>query len=715
MNHGTESEPATTTETVGWPAVADSTCPAGFQDLPTGICLLQHGRLVCLNAAAIEVLGRPARVLRDLGSLDEVAIEQDREHVAAVLGGDCEEGTRHTLRFSVHCEDGSIRLLEFVFARTEFNGDGAVIGTLADVTEQDRLQRQLELAAAVFDSSYEGVIICDAQLGIQMVNPAFTAITGYSGDEAIGRTPGMLSSDRHGAAFYQEMWEMIELSGHWEGEIWNRRKNGDVFPEFLSITAMKDADGLVGHYIGVFTDVTHRKLSDRQLHRLVHYDTLTDLPNREMFKQQLKSRMVRARSNHAQLALIYIDVDNFKAINDSFGHAEGDSLLQVIAERLKNTLREGDRRRPPDIVARLGGDEFVVMIDDLHEVDHAGVVAQKILERIQRPVSLGGYTLPLDASLGIAVYPVDAENVDDLLHHADMAMYQAKRSGRGHYEFFTRQLRERVHRQMQLRGALHDALELGQFHLVFQPQIGAHNGMIRGIEALLRWEHPELGMVPPFEFIPLMEETGYIEAVGLWVIKEAARQCVAWKQRSAGPLRIAVNLSARQLRSASIVEDIKETLAATGLPPTCFEIELTESLAMEDVKITQRVLAQLSELGVRIAIDDFGTGYSSLSYLQHFFLDVLKIDRSFVGRCVDKHHDREIVRATIALAHSMGLEVVAEGVETAEQCAFLREQNVDLLQGYLFSKPVSAEEAGRLIECQNAFGGPPAELLRWMA
>lgn len=586
-----------------------------------------------------------------------------------------------------------------------------VLSNLPNDRDLDQAER-LRLTEAVFEYSLEGVIVCDQEFRILMVNPAFTAITGHSAEEAVGKTPAILSSGRHDPGFYQEMWEMIETSGHWEGEIWNKRKTGEMYPEYLSITAIKDDDSTC-RYIGVFTDITHRKLSDRQIHRLVHYDSLTDLPNRDLFLQQLKSRLVRAKANRRRVGVAYVDVDRFKAVNDSLGHSEGDKLLQVIANRLKQVLRCGDRNRPCDVVARIGGDEFAILIDDLARTEDAALVAQKLLDRINQPISLTGLTLNMNASLGIATYPDDGDNVDDLLRNADLAMYQAKQLGRGRYQFFTADLRRGAQRQLSMRRALGEALDNQQFRLVYQPQVSTFSGVIRGIEVLLRWDHPQWGEVSPLEFIPILEENGEIERVGQWLIDQACRQAVRWKSRSNSPLRIAVNLSARQFRDGDIVAQIDRALVDTELPSSCLEVELTESLAMANVDVTNKVLTRMRELGVRVSIDDFGTGYSSLSYLQHFRVDALKIDRSFIHRCVDNPHHRNLTRSIIALAKAMDLEIVAEGVETDAQRQFLAEQYVDLLQGHLFSRPIEAAAIEDLIDAQNrsslaqATGGEP--------
>lgn len=691
---------------------------AGYlEELPGGVCAIRDRQIQYLNTAAAQLLGCSDGAPPIGRPLSDLALIDDRECLSERLSG-TPAGRNGTavLEFRVQHPDGRVRRLAFHY-KVAAAGDVSplLLGTLTDITDQAREDEYLRLTAAVFDNSLEGVIVCDQDRRILMVNPAFSAITGYGSADAIGRTPAILHSGRHGPGFYQEMWEMIELSGHWEGEVWNKRKNGEVYPEYLSITAITDDDGLACSYIGVFTDISHRKLSDQQIHRLVHYDKLTDLPNRDSFLQQLKSRLVRARATRRRIAVIYLDVDHFKAINDSLGHQEGDHLLQTVASRLKRAVRCGDRRRPCDVVARLGGDEFVILVDDLTEPQESVVVAEKLLEKIEEPVSLDGQMLNVDASLGIAVYPDDGDNVDDLLRNADMAMYHAKQNGRGQYRFFTERMRARIQRHLKIRGALHTALDQGELRLVYQPQVSAYNDMIRGVEALLRWRHPEWGPMSPMEFVPILEEDGEIERVGRWVIDQACQACVAWKRRSKGPLRVAVNLSARQLRNTDLVTHIARSLDAHGLPASCFEVELTESLAMDDVAVTQRLLASLHELGVRVSIDDFGTGYSSLSYLQNFQIDALKIDRSFIRHCVANPHDRELTRSIIALAKSMELEVIAEGVETEEQRIFLTDQQVDLLQGYRFSRPVTAEAIHRLIEIHNngdhSAGGRPVTVV----
>lgn len=672
-----------------------------LEQLPGAFCIVHDGCLRYVSPLAASLLGvdsvgdAPNHRLADYVVSDE----------AAALIAWLEEPavSNRTARFHFHAGDGFTRRLGLTRidpTRTAMFTHGLCI-SLTEIPQEDLVPYHVRLKASVFDNSHEGVIICDENLQMLMVNPAFSAITGYREDEVLGKKPSVLSSGRHGAHFYREMWNVLETSGHWEGEIWNKRKSGEIYTEYLSITALHDAEGMPKNYIGVFTDISHRKLTDEQIHRLIHYDILTNLPNRELFRQQLRNRIVRAGKRQSKFAVIFIDVDRFKAINDTLGHQEGDKVLQLIAHRLENGLRNRDGGRPHDIVARLSGDEFAVIIDDLRHKEDVTLVAEKILDKIKEPISLGEYTLRVEASVGISIYPDDADNVDDLLRNSDLAMYDAKQNGRGRYRCFTPVLRTHARRQLKMLDALHQALDNDQFEVVYQPQIASANGLIRAVEALLRWEHPEFGAVPPSQFIPLLEQEGEIQRVGLWVIDEACRQMVKWKGVSNLPIRLAVNLSLSQLRSSGLVDAIAGVLKQRNMPPSCLEVELTESVAMEDVELTQQVLGRLKEMGMRISIDDFGTGYSSLSYLQYLDVDALKIDRSFIHRCLENRSDELIVRSIVALAHSIHLEVVAEGVETNAQREFLSDLGVELLQGFLFSKPIGVAEVTAMLTGQG--------------
>ncbi|RMG34694.1 MAG: EAL domain-containing protein, partial [Gammaproteobacteria bacterium] len=664
-------------------------------------CIVHDGRLRYLDALAASLLGIAPGEDPSGRPLTEYVLEDDATLLGEWLAA--ASATKPEIHCRVPTGDDDMRRIRLTLIdpdKTAVFAPGLCLA-LAEAPTNDTFLDQVRLKASVFDNSLEGVIICDDDLRMLMVNPAFTAITGYREHEVLGEKPSILSSGRHGPHFYRQMWEILETSGHWEGEIWNRRKSGEIYPEYLSITALHDAEGIPKHYIGVFTDISHRKLTDDQIHRLVHYDTLTNLPNRELFRQQLRNRIVRAGRRRSKFAVIFIDVDRFKSINDTLGHREGDKVLQMMAHRLENSLRNRDGARPHDIVARLSGDEFAVIVDDLRSRDDVALVAEKILEKIKEPISLGEYTLRVEASAGITIYPDDADNVDDLLRNSDLAMYNAKQQGRGRYRCFSPMLRTQAREHLQMLDALHQALDEQQFELVYQPQVASANGLIRGVEALLRWQHPKFGKVPPSQFIPLLEQEGQIQRVGLWVLERSCRQAMEWKAFSSLPIRLAVNLSLSQIRSPDFADEVRGVLAQSGMPPACLEVELTESVAMDDVKLTQRVLGRLKEMGVRISIDDFGTGYSSLSYLQYLNVDALKIDRSFIDRCLENRSDELIVRSIVALAHSIDLEVVAEGVETQAQREFLGGLGVELLQGYLFSEPVSADEITRMLEAQS--------------
>ncbi len=663
-----------------------------LEQLPGAFCIIDDGLLRYVNPPAAALLGVDSAGCATNRPFSEYALSDDATALTEWL--EAPSFAERTIRFRTRIDDDVVRRIALTVmdpVRTAAFTRG-LCASLTELPEDDVLLHHVRLKASVFDNSLEGVIICDDDLRMLMVNPAFSAITGYSEHEVLGKKPGVLSSGRHGPHFYREMWEILETSGHWEGEIWNKRKTGEIYPEYLSITALHDAEGIPKHYLGVFTDISHRKLSDDQIHRLVHYDTLTNLPNRELFRQQLRNRIVRAGRRNSKFVVIFIDVDRFKAINDTLGHREGDKVLQMIAHRLENGLRNRDGARPHDIVARLSGDEFAVIMDDLRSREDVALVVDKILEKIREPIALGEYTLRAEASAGISVYPDDADNVDDLLRNSDLAMYDAKQHGRGCYRRFTPLLRTRARDHLKMLDALHQSLYDDQLDVVYQPQIAGANGLIRGVEALLRWSHPDLGNVPPAQFVPLLEQEGEIQRVGLWVIEKSCRQMMEWKKCSKLPIRLAVNLSLSQLRNPEFTDQITGVLEQSGMPPTCLEVELTESVAMEDVELTQRVLGHLKEMGIRISIDDFGTGYSSLSYLQYLNVDALKIDHSFIRRCLENRSDELIVRSIVALAHSINLEVVAEGVETDAQRGFLSELGVELLQGFLFSRPVGALE-----------------------
>lgn len=546
-------------------------------------------------------------------------------------------------------------------------------------------EAQLKLAAKVFEQGNEGFIITDAEHKIVMLNHAVTVISGYSEAEVLGQDLHMLVAGADDKNFYHAMWEKIDTHGSWQGEVSNCRKDGSLYPGWFSVSRALDTQGNVTHIIGIFNDITKHKEAEAHINQLVNFDALTGLPNRILLTDRIKQAISIAQRNNEPLALMYLDLDQFKNVNDSLGHHIGDELLKLLAERLKALVRE------EDTVSRLGGDEFIMV---LREADSNGAirVANRLLEVIAQPCLIGQYELVITPSIGIALYPTDGEDFDTLFKCADVAMYRAKQSGRNHYCFFTPEMQEHSIRKLQLENALRHAVELDQLVLHYQPQISLESGRVIGAEALVRWQHPEFGLVSPAEFIPISEETGQILQIGEWVLRTAIRQMKAWIDSGLGPMIIAVNLSSVQFRHLHLPELVTQILDEEQLPSKYLELELTESVAMDNPLAAIEVMNNLHERGIRMSIDDFGTGYSSLSYLKRFKIYKLKIDQSFVRDITVDTDDKAIVSAIISLAKSMGMKTIAEGVETEGQLAYLHEKCCDEVQGYYYSKPLPADQ-----------------------
>ena len=550
---------------------------------------------------------------------------------------------------------------------------------------------QLQLAAQVFESSRDAITITDARGAIITVNEAFTTITGYPAAEVVGKNPKILQSGRHDAEYYRVMWASIQEHGHWQGEIWNKRKNGEIYPEWLKITAVKNRSQTT-NYIAVFSDITGDIRAAEHIQRLAYYDTLTDLPNRALLLDRLDLAIAHAKRSGYKCAVLFLDMDRFKNINDALGHSIGDQLLKSVAARLKECARE------VDTVARMGGDEFVVVLDGMAEIGSILTVARKMLHSLSQPYEVEGHNIRATPSIGISVYPEDGTDRESLIMNADSAMYHAKENGRNDFKFFVPDMKTKVAEKLFIESDLRKALEYGQFVLHYQPQVDIKTGHIIGAEALVRWNHPAAGLISPAKFIPIAEESGLIVPLGEWILNEACRQNLAWQKTGLPPISIAVNLSAVQFRQQNLCQLINKALSDTGLDPHYLELELTEGLVMSNTNSAIETLNCFKEMGVHISIDDFGTGYSSLSYLKHFPIDYLKIDQSFVRDITTNPDDAAITTAIINMAQGLNLRTIAEGVETADQLAFLRLHSCDVVQGYYFSKPVPATEFADILQ-----------------
>lgn len=570
------------------------------------------------------------------------------------------------------------------------------VGAVQNITEQHLAAEQLRIAAVTFETQ-EAIAITDPDANILRVNRAFEALSGYSAEEIIGQNPRILQSGRHDAAFYQAMWSDLLSIGEWSGEIWDRRKNGEIYPKYMTITAVYDDQHRVTHYVGVSSDISERKQAEADIHQLAFYDPLTNLPNRRLLLDRLRQAMAVSMRSGRHGALLFLDLDHFKIINDTQGHAVGDLLLVEVAHRLQSCVREGDS------VARLGGDEFVVVLEDLSaQPDEAAsqteLVAEKIRDELNRPCMLKNHECRTAPSIGISLFRGHLENAEELLKHADVAMYQAKKAGRNAIRFFDPQMQTVLEKRTAIEADLHRALARQQFRLHYQIQVDSR-GKATGAEVLLRWEHPQHGFVFPDQFIPLAEETGLILPIGLWVLQTACAQLNTWQHDAlTRDLTLAVNVSARQFHQADFVAQVQRVVMDCCIKPSLLKLELTESTVLENVDDTIARMRELKMLGLSFSMDDFGTGYSSLQYLKRLPLDQIKIDRSFVHDITSDPNDAAIVQAIIAMTGALGLNVIAEGVETEEQREFLGKHGCHAFQGYLFSKPVIVGEFEALLK-----------------
>lgn len=647
-----------------------------------------EGRVTFWNPASEQLYGFRAEQIigKHLGGL--VLSEADGVEFEAILRQVLSTGISPPLReWQVLTRDGEMRWVMSSMFVIRFGRDQAqTICMDVDITERIRSEQHTHKLSSVVQQTADAVIITDHLGVIEYVNPAFEEITGYDRTEAIGKTPALIKSGRHDKNFYRELWDTIRGGNVYRNVLINRKKDGSVYYEEKTITPLRNVDGKITHYVSTAKDITERMHTQERLQYLAYHDALTELPNRVLLMDRLEHALSRVRWTGRQLAVLFLDLDRFKVINDTLGHDFGDRLLQVVAQRLRRCVREGDT------VSRVSGDEFAILLEDMASTEDVVLVARKLLDTFGQPFEVFRRELFVTTSIGISVCPTDGTDAPTLLKNADTAMYRAKERGRNIYQFYSADMSAKAVELLALETGLRRALERNELILHYQPTVDLRSGQIVGAEALLRWNHRELGLIYPAEFIPLLEETGLISPVGDWVLENACIEAQRWQARHGRPLRVAVNLSANQFNSPEITEKVSQALRVSGLDPSLLELEITESVIMKHAQQTIDTLSALGEMGIRFAIDDFGTGYSSLSYLKRFPIHSLKIDKSFVKDIPGDLDDSAIITTVVAMAHNLKLEVVAEGVETEQQVAFLRACGCDAIQGYQFSRPVSADE-----------------------
>ncbi|MBF0266373.1 MAG: EAL domain-containing protein [Gammaproteobacteria bacterium] len=594
----------------------------------------------------------------------------------------------------IYREDGYIfhALIESSIYINSDNDAPLIRLILTDIEEIHQMQAQAHLSEKIIENSIEGILITDRKGHILTVNKTFTKITGYSKEEAIGKTPSILRSGKHDKEFYQRLWQTIKNEGFWEGEIWNRREDGEVYLEWLCIREIKDDQGHFYFYVGKFSDLTTIKDTQTRLHFLAHFDVLTQLPNRTLFNDRLSQAIMTAERSKNKVVLFFMDLDGFKDINDSLGHDSGDILLQQVAKRLLSTVRK------MDTVSRLGGDEFTIIANDIVNTDQIITLAEKILNALSEPFIIDKRKFFIGASIGISTFPDDAINGSDLVQYADTAMYQAKENGKNQFCFYTQRMGDMASERMQLEHELNVAIEQNQLVLHYQPQYHIETGDISGMEALVRWYHPQRGLILPTEFIPEAEKTNLILLLGEWVLNSACAQAQKWLQAGKENIQIAINISAKQFQQPGFDEEIKQLLLKHDIAGDNIELEITEKSLITDIDKVLSTLHNLKAMGISIAIDDFGTGYSSMNYLKRLPLDVLKIDRSFIKDIDIESVDEAIIKSILALAQGLNLKVVAEGIETQFQRELLSQLKCNYAQGFLYNKAITVEEISMVLD-----------------
>ena len=648
-------------------------------------------RWVYVAPYVTRLLGYPPEEWTNLQFWIDRIHADDRSSASQYCERCTQQGQSHSFEYRFVKKNGGVVWLRDACS-VEMEGSRPVRlrGFMIDITERKQAELQLQQLSLAVEQSPAAVVITNLDAAIEYVNPRFSQITGYSLEEVRGQNPRILQSGELLPELYRTLWQTLVAGKVWHGEFQNRRKDGSHFWERASISPLRNAQGQVTHYIAVKEDITVQKRNEEQLIYQATHDELTGLANRTLLKDLLEQSIHYAHRSGRMVAVLLLDLDRFKLVNDSLGHGAGDELLVAVAQRLKAIVREADT------VARFGGDEFVVLLTEVASAEDVRKVAGNILRQLALPQCIEQRELTVTASLGISFYPDDGGDSATLIRNADIAMYQAKREGSS-FSCYSTEMNARLLHTLEMETALRQALDPCQFCLVYQPKVDLFSGSIVGCEALIRWKHPQRGLVSPAEFIPLAEETGLIVPIGRWALQEACRQSMAWQAAGLPPLSVAVNLSARQFRTGDLLQTVREALETSGLQPSLLDLELTESMIMDDPRSAEAAMRSLKQLGVSLSLDDFGTGYSSLNYLRRFPVDSLKIDRSFIQDVVADPSGASVVTSVIAIAHNLGISAIAEGVETAAQLEFLAASGCDLLQGYLFSRPVPADDFAELV------------------
>lgn len=627
----------------------------------------------------------------------QIVHPDDRLRVDKAYRDSIANRTPYEIEHRLVMADGRIKVI-LECGETYYGEDGSAlrsIGTAQDISSIRQMESQMQLLGVAFKHSGEAILISDQANNIVTVNPAFTVLTGYEEAEAIGKNPRFLSAGRNTPEDYEAMWQSIKIKGFWQGEIWDRRKDGAIYPKWMSISVIRSDEGEIRYHIAHFTDISAERAAEEKLHHIAHHDSLTGLPNRFSLSGRIHQALALARRDGGRVALLFIDLDRFKVVNDTLGHHVGDQLLIEVARRLQESVRDSD------VVARLGGDEFVIMLTGIEHSTSVAMVAEKIVLTVGSPYVIEGHDLYTSPSIGIAIFPTDGGNGDTLMKNADAAMYHATSAGRNNFQFFDAKMNEAAVERLNMEHSLRQALARDEFCLHFQPILDVASGKVVEVEALIRWMHPQQGMIPPGKFIGIAEETGLIQPLGEWVFWAACRQLADFNAAGVVDVKMGINISAMQMRNGNLPILARGAIEAMGIKPQDLIFEITESVAMQRPDETVALLDLLHDMGIGLAIDDFGTGYSSLSYLKMFPIDHLKLDRSFVEEIGQDGDSSAICDATIGLAHNLGLKLVAEGVETEAQFAYLRQRGCDLVQGFLFSRPVPAMDVISFIRQRN--------------